>query len=203
MRELREIDVTRDRWLGAAADVCTAVRAALAPVVAWLLTRPRGGWLAFGLFGVAVATDFLDGRLARAGGHATTRGRLLDHGADVAFLLPALVVLGRARRISLALAPVVALTFGLYVLDGWRRGRATGAIELAPSRSGTAAGLANYAVVGGAAIAHGLGPSAFDGAVAAAAVATIAVNAVATLERLRDLCTDVSRPASPPVLEDG
>jgi len=173
--------------MNAAADLCTLLRLTLAPVFAWQIGGRAPGLAALMVYAIAIATDFADGRLARAGGKISPRGRLFDHGADVLFLLPALVILGRAGRIPAALPPVVALTFGLYCVDGWRRGRSARAIRLAPSRSGTAAGLANYAVAGLAACAHAVAPGAGDHVVYAAAMAAIAVNLAAAFERVQGM----------------
>jgi CDP-diacylglycerol--glycerol-3-phosphate 3-phosphatidyltransferase len=81
----------------------TFVRVALVPVVMWLLLE--GGRLAHAygaaatLFGIAAATDFLDGFLARRWGATTTLGSFLDTTADkllVSGVLLALVGAGRA-----------------------------------------------------------------------------------------------------------
>ncbi len=81
----------------------TFARVALLPVVMWLLlegrTVPHAYGIAATLFGVAAATDFLDGFLARRWAATTTLGSFLDTTADkllVSGVLVALVGVGRA-----------------------------------------------------------------------------------------------------------
>jgi phosphatidylglycerophosphate synthase len=175
-----------------AADLCTGFRVLLAPVLAWLLAQPRsrGALLALVVFAVAAATDYVDGALARASGSASRRGRVFDHGADALLLFPSFWVLAVAGRLPVAL-PLAAMTaFGLYVLDGWRRGGGSlGAIELTNSRSGALGGVLNYVIAGAAVIAAVLDVSRIDQAIRAAAFGVAAVNAVAALERLSQFFT--------------
>ncbi len=82
------------------ANVLTMVRLALVPVFAVLLfhgTGDEGGqdavwrWAAFVVFGVAAATDLVDGELARSRGLVTTFGKVADPIADKALMGTALV----------------------------------------------------------------------------------------------------------------
>jgi len=180
--------------VSAAAHLCTLLRVLLAPIFAWTIGAPLPGATPLVLYVTAVVSDVADGRLARASGRASPRGRLFDHAADVVFLLPALVVLGRAARVPFVLPCAVALAFGLYCVDGWRRGRDSRTISLVPSRSGTAAGVANYAVAGLAAIADWHRSSPLDGIVYAAALAAVAVNLAAALERVQSLLRSEASP---------
>ncbi len=169
------------------ADACTWLRILLAPLFAWMLGRPgEFGATPFLLCLVAVATDFADGRLARAGGSASDARRIFDHGADIVFLLPGVAMLARARRVPALLPWAAALAFGLYVADGWRRARGHG-VDLAPSRPGAAAGIANYAVVLLATGALWLGSGALASVAYAAGVAAAALNLVAALDRMQTL----------------
>jgi phosphatidylglycerophosphate synthase len=69
------------------------------------------------LFWVAVATDFADGRLARARGETSPLGGLLDHATDASFVTLGLTALTQ-RGLAPALLPVlVATAFVQYVLD--------------------------------------------------------------------------------------
>jgi phosphatidylglycerophosphate synthase len=169
------------------ADACTLLRILLAPLFAWMVARPEAfGAAPFWVCVAAVVTDFVDGRLARASGHASDARRIFDHGADILFLLPGLAMLAHARRVPVLLPWAAALAFALYVADGWRRGGGRG-IDLASSRAGAAAGVANYAV---ALLATGVpvlvGASA-SGVAYAAGVAAAGLNLVAALDRMQTL----------------
>ncbi len=168
-----------------AANACTLLRVLLAPLFAWSVARADGG-VALLVCLTAVATDFVDGRLARASGWASDARRILDHGADIAFLLPGLAMLAHARRVPVALPWGAAVAFALYTVDGWRRG--SGAeIVLAPSRPGAAAGVANYAVVLLASGGLWLDGGALASMAYAAGVAAAALNLAAALDRVQTL----------------
>jgi CDP-diacylglycerol--glycerol-3-phosphate 3-phosphatidyltransferase len=78
-----------------AADQLTIARAASVPIVvvlyAW--TFPNHDYWATAVFCTAMTTDWLDGRLARRQGRATSVGTLLDPIADKILVLAALVML--------------------------------------------------------------------------------------------------------------
>ena len=180
-----------------AANLCTLVRVLLAPLFAWQLAAagrsPSVTPLA--IYAVAVLTDLADGRLARAGGRTSPVGRLFDHGADALFLFPALAGLATRGRVPILLPCAATLAFLLYCRDGWQRGRSLRAMDLTPSRSGMAAGVANYAVVGAASGALWLGGGVLDRAVYAGALAAVALNLAAALERTYRLLQSVQRSA--------
>jgi phosphatidylglycerophosphate synthase len=174
-----------------AADLCTMLRVLLAPVLAWQfgLARDQAGPMPFLVYAVAAATDAVDGRLARAAGTASQRGRVFDHVADASLLFPALFVLAFRGHVPLVL-PLAALgAFTLYVVDGWRRGGSLATIDLTSSRSGALGGVLNYAVVGAAAVAVVLDVRAVDLMIHAAAFAVAAVNAAAAFERVQLMLT--------------
>lgn len=90
-----------DRRAALALEAITYLRAALVPVIMWLvldgdeLTTAVAGWL----FAFAAITDFLDGYLARRWKRVTVLGSFLDTTADkllVSGVLVALVAVGRA-----------------------------------------------------------------------------------------------------------
>jgi phosphatidylglycerophosphate synthase len=171
-----------------AADLCTLLRVLLAPLFAWILATAQPPSVAPLLVCLtAIASDFVDGRLARAGGSTRPLGRLFDHGADILFLLPGLVVLAGVDRLPTALPWAAGVAFALYCGDGWRRGGSLRAIDLAPSQSGKAAGIANYAVAVAAAGAFWIGPGRFDAGIYAAALGAAALNVAAALERVQAL----------------
>lgn len=167
-----------------AADLCTLLRVLLAPLFAWMFLGdvPSAGPAL--VFAVAAATDFADGRLARAAGGGTRLGRIFDHGADALFLFPALGVLAWSGRVP-ALLPIAACSaFALYVLDGRRRAGSVRSLELTGSRFGALAGVGNYVVAGGAALARIGLESTFDALVWSAAALVAALNALACIERV-------------------
>lgn len=169
-----------------AADLCTTLRIALAPVLAFQLglAREHAGIWPLVVYLIAAATDAADGALARAAGAASQRGRVFDHCADALLLFPAFWVLVFAGRVPVALPLAAMVSFALYLGDGWRRGRTRGAIDLAGSRSGAIGGVLNYLIAGAAAGAAWLDRSALDQAIYAAAFAVAAVNAASACERL-------------------
>jgi CDP-diacylglycerol--glycerol-3-phosphate 3-phosphatidyltransferase len=83
---------------GNVANIITIVRILLAPVFVYLLLLDNGDmgavrWLAAVLFIVAIATDGIDGYIARSRNLVTDLGVLLDPIADKILTLSALVVL--------------------------------------------------------------------------------------------------------------
>jgi CDP-diacylglycerol--glycerol-3-phosphate 3-phosphatidyltransferase len=78
-----------------AADQLTVARAAAVPVVVILFAWPFGGhdYWATAVFCLAMATDWFDGRVARASGRTSPFGSLLDPVADKLLVLATLIVL--------------------------------------------------------------------------------------------------------------
>ncbi|WP_308799897.1 CDP-diacylglycerol--glycerol-3-phosphate 3-phosphatidyltransferase [Agromyces silvae] len=79
-------------------NAITIVRILLAPVCFWLILADQGDdvvlrWLATGLFVLAIATDGIDGHIARSRGLITDLGKLLDPIADKLLTSGALVCL--------------------------------------------------------------------------------------------------------------
>jgi len=103
------------RWI-TRSNGLTAIRLILAPAFHHALVGSAWG-LACLLFWTAVATDWLDGRVARARGESTAFGGLLDHSSDATFVSLGLLALARIDRIPVGLPPLVALAFVQYVLD--------------------------------------------------------------------------------------
>ncbi|MCY4393799.1 MAG: CDP-diacylglycerol--glycerol-3-phosphate 3-phosphatidyltransferase [Rhodospirillaceae bacterium] len=85
-----------------APNLLTLGRVALVPffVAAFWLPEPALSWTAFGLFAVAGATDWLDGRLARRNGQESDFGRVLDPIADKILVAAALLMLAATDRLS-------------------------------------------------------------------------------------------------------
>jgi CDP-diacylglycerol--glycerol-3-phosphate 3-phosphatidyltransferase len=78
-----------------AADQLTVARAVSVPIVVALFAIPFAShnYWATGVFCVAMATDWFDGRLARKSGRTSSLGSLLDPIADKLLVLATLVVL--------------------------------------------------------------------------------------------------------------
>jgi CDP-diacylglycerol--glycerol-3-phosphate 3-phosphatidyltransferase len=79
-------------------NVITAVRIVMAPVFFWLLLADAGHdgvlrWVAAVIFIVAIATDGIDGHIARSRGLVTDLGKILDPIADKLLTSGALVCL--------------------------------------------------------------------------------------------------------------
>lgn len=107
-------------------NLISAVRLLLVPVFAVLLAEGADGW-ALLVLAVAGASDWLDGRIARAMGQQSRLGELLDPAADRLFILVTLValtareivpvwlvvaVVGRDVLLALVLAVLVARGVG-------------------------------------------------------------------------------------------
>lgn len=131
-----------------AANAVTALRIALTPVFLYAVLRAEGhgsGWPAAALFTAVAVSDFADGRVARRFGTATAGGRVLDHAADIVFVLASL-----ALYVALGAAPwwvpaSIAAAFSAYVVDSLRRGPRRSPIG---SRIGHLGGVCNYALIG-------------------------------------------------------
>ncbi|MFM9878124.1 MAG: CDP-diacylglycerol--glycerol-3-phosphate 3-phosphatidyltransferase [Rhodoglobus sp.] len=83
---------------GNVANIITVARILLAPVFVWLLAADNGEhgllrWLAAGLFILAIATDGVDGSLARSRNLVTNVGIILDPIADKVLTGAALIML--------------------------------------------------------------------------------------------------------------
>lgn len=111
-------------------NVITVLRFALIPVVYWFLVYagPASGpnHLAFVLFAICAGTDWLDGLIARATGHVTAIGKIIDPLVDRVLIAAALIGLYMVNRVSLLLMLTlvgrdVYLLYGAWVLE--RHGR--------------------------------------------------------------------------------
>lgn len=98
------------------ANALTALRLLCGPLLVLALID-RAAVAAALLFWLAVATDLLDGRVARRFGESSALGGFLDHATDAAFVslgLAALVLRGEAPA---PLPLLVALAFLQYTVD--------------------------------------------------------------------------------------
>lgn len=70
-----------------------------------------------GIVLAAIASDYLDGRIARARGTASAYGQLFDHATDCLFVTACLAGAAMAGLATWLLPPLVAGAFLQYVLD--------------------------------------------------------------------------------------
>jgi len=68
---------------------------------------------------VAIATDFLDGIVARRTHTASSRGQLFDHATDFLFVTCGLVGAAIAGQVTPALPILIVVAFSQYVLDSY------------------------------------------------------------------------------------
>lgn len=109
------------------ANALTALRLALILPTAAAFARPEllaPGIVAL-LLCVAIATDVLDGRVARLTGTASARGMLFDHGTDCLFVTGGLAGAAVSGLVTPLLPVLVPAAFGQYVVDSyvWHRQR--------------------------------------------------------------------------------
>jgi len=146
------------RW-ATRANALTALRlAAVPPLVVAILAGSAAA--ACALFALAVATDLLDGRVARRFGEATPLGGLLDHCADATFVAAGLGALAFRGDVPAPLPLLVAAAFLQYVLDS----RALAGRRLRASGLGRANGVAYFVLLGIPLVRDALGLPAPDAA---------------------------------------
>jgi phosphatidylglycerophosphate synthase len=160
------------------ADLLSASRLALALPFGWLVLG--GHALAAALFALAVASDLLDGPLARRRGAVSPRGRLLDHGADFAFVTAGLVASAWRGAVPLLLPVAIALAFAQYVLDSHFLQREPG---LRMSRIGRWNGVLYFVPLGGVCLVD-LGVPGLETATRATAWLLVATSALSIADRL-------------------
>ena len=103
------------------AHLLTGLRLALALPLAVAFARPdslSGGLVAL-LLAVAIASDYLDGILARRYGTASDAGQLFDHGTDCLFVTAGLTGAALAGRVPLLLPGLIVVAFSQYVIDSY------------------------------------------------------------------------------------
>ncbi len=116
----------------------------------------RDAALAALVLALAVATDLLDGPVARRRGTASAAGRLFDHGADCVFVTGGLAAAAARGVVPWLLPVLVAAAFAQYVVDSYwvHRGGA-----LRGSRLGRWNGILYFVPLGGDVLVRlGLGP---------------------------------------------
>ncbi|SER43119.1 CDP-diacylglycerol--glycerol-3-phosphate 3-phosphatidyltransferase [Corynebacterium cystitidis] len=89
-------------------NVLTSLRILFVPVFAWLVLTQQWWW-AFGLFAVLMATDKLDGDIARAKNLVTDFGKIADPIADKALMITALVTLNIASTLPVWMTVLIVI----------------------------------------------------------------------------------------------
>jgi CDP-diacylglycerol---glycerol-3-phosphate 3-phosphatidyltransferase len=103
------------------ANALTALRLLLVAPFAFFMARgdARSAGFALAIWAVALATDFLDGPIARARGTAGSMSGLFDHGTDFLFVTSGLFA-GAARGAFPWILPIlIAAAFAQYVIDSY------------------------------------------------------------------------------------
>ena len=176
------------RWL-TAANVISVARLAAAPFS--LAAVLHGNWpLAGMIFAGAVASDFLDGIIARWRNTVSNLGGVLDHTADAVFVAVTLwgiayLEVGTGTDVVPGILPwFIALAFLQYVLDS----KALSGAPLRTSRLGRVNGIAYYAVAGTVIGRNALGFDWLpDEAIYWAALAVLVSTLISMFDRLRAL----------------
>ena len=101
------------------AHLLTTVRLGLALPLGFAFARADvlDAVLLAALLTVALASDYLDGVVARRQGTASAAGQLFDHGTDCLFVTAGLTGAALAGLVPLALPLLIAIAFGQYVFD--------------------------------------------------------------------------------------
>ena len=103
------------------AHAITCLRLLAVAPAAWAFSRAGSvsAWLLVLLVGVAIASDYADGIVARRTGSASPRGMLFDHTTDCLFVTAGLAGAAMARLIPMILPVLVPVAFTQYVLDSY------------------------------------------------------------------------------------
>jgi len=109
------------------ANTLTAIRLVLVLPMAAALARPAllAPWVVALIIVLAIASDYLDGPIARRTGTASARGMFLDHATDCLFVTGGLTGAAAAGSITPILPALIPFAFGQYAVDSyvWSRRR--------------------------------------------------------------------------------
>jgi cardiolipin synthase len=123
----------------------------MAPILGWSIVM-GSTTLALLLFFAAIATDLLDGYLARVWQQTSPLGGLLDHSSDAIFVTITLAVLAQQQYVTWFLPPLVILSFLQYAIDS----KALHGYPLRASQLGRYNGIAYFVLAGFPIIQEGL-----------------------------------------------
>ena len=103
------------------ANFLTAIRLLLVIPVAMAIANASlfASWFLLALIAIAIASDYFDGKVARALKTASARGMLFDHGTDFIFVTIALFALSTIGLSSVLLPLLIVVAFSQYVLDSY------------------------------------------------------------------------------------
>lgn len=103
------------------ADLLTAIRLLLVIPVAMAIANTSlfANWLLMALIFIAIASDYFDGKVARALKTVSARGMLFDHGTDFIFVTASLFALSTIGLSSVLLPLLIIVAFSQYVLDSY------------------------------------------------------------------------------------
>ena len=103
------------------ANLLTAIRLLLVIPVAMAIANTSlfANWLLLALIFIAIASDYFDGKVARALKTVSARGMLFDHGTDFIFVTAALFALSTIGLSSVLLPLLIIVAFSQYVLDSY------------------------------------------------------------------------------------
>lgn len=103
------------------ANLLTALRLLLVIPVAMAIVDSSllANWFLLALIIIAIATDYFDGKVARALKTASARGMLFDHGTDFIFVTVALFALSTIGLSSILLPLLIIVAFSQYVFDSY------------------------------------------------------------------------------------
>ena len=124
-------------------------RIALIPAIAGAILNGAGA-VSIVLFCFVVASDVLDGLIARRRQQASKLGTMLDHGSDAAFVTATCALCAYLGLLPVLLAPLIALAFIQYLLDS----HVLEGADLRPSGIGRLNGIAYFVIAGIAILVH-------------------------------------------------
>jgi len=170
------------RWRTRANGI-TLLRLGLAPLLAWAVVEGAAA-AAAAILVLAVASDLLDGRVARRYGEASPLGGFADHAADATFVVAGTLALAICQVVPAALPVLIAAAFAQYTVDS----RVLDGQSLRASPLGRWNGIAYYGVVAVPVVRDALGQGwPPDGWILAAGWALVATTLVSMADRLRRL----------------
>lgn len=125
------------------ANCLSALRIAVIPVIVFTLWHQLPA-LSSGLFIVVVASDVLDGYVARRNNTTSAFGTLLDHGADASFVSAVIAIGAADGLVTWSLPALIAVAFIQYAIDN----PAVQSAQPLPSTLGRINGILYYVLSG-------------------------------------------------------
>ena len=103
------------------ANLLTAIRLFLAIPVALAFTKEGliSAALLIGMLILAVLSDYVDGKVARATGTSSAKGQIFDHGTDFLFVTSGLIGCSISGTITPILPALITIAFLQYILDSY------------------------------------------------------------------------------------